>query len=508
MSKVNWSNVERLRTKWRGDDASEWPEPVDLFGNLAPPAFPTDVMPEPIRSFANDQAELIGVDPAIICMASLAAVAGCLDDRIKIQPKRYDPTWTESARLWIGIIGDPSSKKSPGIKKAMAPVKAIAGGWRKEAEKEIAEWKEACAAADKNNEERPEKPITRRLTVSDITVEKLSSVMAETEPRGMLVDKDELTGWLASMDAYNNSAGGKDKAAWLEAYNGDAMEIDRVQRGSVFVENWSVSVVGGIQPQIIQSYANANDFDGMLQRFLLAYARPTTRGVDRYPDMEAKDAYAVALEDIARMQPQPGVVRLTDEAQKVREAFNDRLHDATTSLPNRHLTATLGKWEGTWARVVLAMHAVWCARKGIHPNASAVNGECARGAARLLWRTLLPHAIKFYGGLDTTEDDALGLAGLLLAREWDRFTVKRDLHNHMLACRKMKDWQREEMLDRLEAYGWIAREQGKLNERGRPAAYLVNPAIRERFAEQAEAERGRRAKVAQLMDDLSGREKM
>ncbi|PWG71575.1 hypothetical protein DF186_24190, partial [Enterococcus hirae] len=76
---------------------------VDLFNSLALPPFPVDLLPSVIGNYAKDQAELIGVDPAVIGMAAIGAAASCIDDRIEIQTKRYDPTWTESARLWVGI---------------------------------------------------------------------------------------------------------------------------------------------------------------------------------------------------------------------------------------------------------------------------------------------------------------------------------------------------------------------------------------------------------------------
>ena len=500
-----WARAAETEQRSTGNGSSgsgdrEWPEPIDIFGGFATPAFPADTMPELIRNFADDQAELIGVDPAILCMTAIGAVAGCLDDRIEIQPKRYDPTWKESARLWVGIIGNPSTKKSPGIKKAMGPVKKIAGEWRKETNDTIKEWQKDCeqAKAEDKNASLPEKPVTKRLTVGDVTVEKLSDIMAETEPRGILVDKDELTGWLASMDAYKNGAGGKDKAAWLEAYNGGAMEIDRVTRGSVFVENWSASVIGGIQPQVIDEYANANNHDGMLQRFLLAYAQPASRGVDRRPDLDAKDAYDAMLQKIARMTPGEAV-ELTAEAHEVREAFNERLHTAVTSLPNPHLVAMLGKWEGTFARLCLVLHAVKCAQARVHPSSRQVSSGTAQAVDRLLWRTLLPHAIKFYGGLDATENHARQLAGLLLSRQWETFTVRRDLVLNMHAFRKLKEHDREETLDRLFAYGWVEPDDTRLNERGRPAGYRVNPKIHLRFAEQAEAETERRDKVATIL---------
>ena len=479
------------------------PEPADLFGQFTTPVFPVDLMPVPIRDYAKDQAELIGVDSAILSMAALGAVAGCLDDRVEIQPKRYDPTWTESARLWIGIIGEPSAKKSPGIAKALSPVRKVAAKWREEYNKKHKEWQEECDRIKREDKhaETPPGPQLKRLTASDVTVEKLGDILHQCEPRGIIIDKDELTGWLASMDAYKQGAGGKDKAAWLEAYNGGGMEIDRVNRGSLWVENWSATVIGGIQPQVITDYANANNHDGMLQRFMLIHASPAHRGVDRHPDMQAKEAYADMMEQLVEVQPGLEPVQLSPEAHEIREAFNDRLHKAVTSMPNRHLTAMLGKWEGLFARVCLAFHAAECACSKDHPSASPVGGETARKVDRLLWHCLLPHAIQFYDGMDPTEDQARQLAGLLLARKWERFTVRRDLNNNMKTYRRMKEWEREEMLDRLEAYGWIGAEPA-LNERGRPVAYKVNPLVHQRYAEHAEQEKERRRQVAEILGEL------
>lgn len=476
---------------------------VDLFGNMEQPPFPVDLFPPVVADFAKDQAELMGVDPAIICMAALGALAGCIDDRLQIQPKRFDPTWRESARLWIGIIGDPSTKKSPGMKKAISPVNRVAAEWRKKHAEAVKQWEDECEKLKANDKKAklPPKPAAKRLTVSDSTVEKLGEILAGMEPRGILVDRDELTGWLNSMDAYKNG-GGKDRAAWLEAYNGGGQEVDRIQRGSLWVPNWSACVVGGIQPQVIQGYAKVTNHDGMLQRFILVHAAPAKPGIDRHPDMEAKMAYSDLVEQLACLQPTDEPVKLSDGAHAVREAFNDKLHRATISLPNPHLAAMLGKWEGTFARVLLTLHVAECAARREYPTEKQVPEQTARNVAALLWKVLLPHAIRFYDGLDATESHAKSLAGLLLARGWERFTVKRDLHNNMVAFRKMMEWEREEMLDRLAAYGWIFPEQGKINERGKPSAYLVNPDIHRRFTGQAEREKQRRAEVAKITADL------
>lgn len=476
------------------------PEVVDLFSNLELPAFPLMLLPEQIRDYAADVAERTGSDPAITGTAALAVAAGALDDRIRIQPKRHDTGWTESARLWVGIIGDPSVMKTPGINAAMSPLKAIDADLRREYQAAMAEHKEACEGL-KKGDERPPEPVQTRVIVSDATVEKLGDILSRQEPRGILSYQDELSGWLASMDAYKNGAG-KDRSAWLEAYNGGSMAVDRISRGSIFVENWSASVLGGIQPTVIHAYAKATNHDGMLQRFILIHARPAGEDQDRAPDKAAHDQYRRLIRHLYDLQPSADPVTLSEGAHEIREALNRKITSAVRCMDNPFLTAALAKWRGLFARLLLVYHAADCAALQKYPAAVQVRPETAEQVAELMLRVLFPHAARFYQGMDHAEDSAKELAGLLLADGCERFTCKRYFNQRWKASRKLTPWEIEAVLDRLEAYGWITPEPGKLNERGRPAAYRVNPEVHSRFQAHAEAERERRAEVAAMMAEL------
>lgn len=483
--------------------AADKVQAVDLFNRFSLPEFPVELLPPIVREYAADQSELIGVDPAVIGVSSLAVAAACIDDRIEIQPKRHDTGWTESARLWIGIIGDPSAKKSPGLKKALSPAFAVDADWRKESAQKLTQWQEQCESLTKD-EPKPEKPILKRLIVDDVTVEKLAMIAAESEPRGILSFRDELSGWLSTMDAYHGGAGGKDKAAWLEAYNGGPKAIDRVTRGSLFVENWSACVLGGIQPGVIHSYAKATNHDGMLQRFILVKAGQARLGADRPPNSQIRDDYRQLISDLSRIEPSLDAVKLSDEAQEIRKGYEEKLHKAIISFDNAFLTATLGKWSGTYARLLLIYHCIECSMDAIYPASRPVSANTARKVSDLVWQVLFPHAIEFYQGMDETEENARLLAALMLAKQWPRFTVKRDLAQQWKHSRKMKPWEIDTTLDRLESYGWIWPDDAAgLNERGRPVAYMVNAEIHQRFTEQAAAEKARRKEVATMMRELA-----
>lgn len=490
-------------TQGSGDQTDELPEPVDMFGNLEPAPFPVECLPDVIGDFARDQSALMGVDPGVMGMAALVVAASVTDDAIEIQPKRHDYTWTESARLWFAAVGPPSAKKSPALAKVMKPANAIDAEWRKESEKKrkAHERKVKKLQKESPDEPPPPPPIYKRLVFGDTTVEKLASVMAECEPRGMLVFRDELTGWLSSMDAYKNG-GGKDRADWLETYNGGPNSIDRVQRGSTIVENWSACVFGGIQPSVIHQYAGNTNHDGMIQRFIMLHVRDAQRGEDRAPDQELYYAYRSVIFHLSGIEPSGAPVQLEEGAHEVREALWDRLHRVTQSHPNPFLTAALGKWEGLFARLLLTFHVVDCASDGVHPCNRNVTAANAQRVSDLMWHCLLPHAIRFYQDLDDIEDKARVVAGLILGRSWERFTVKRDLDRYLRVSRKWKPWQLDETMQRLQSFGWILPEGTKLNERGRPAAYAVNPKVHTGFHEVAEKERQRREEVSQLMQEI------
>src|SRR5690606_14153359 len=93
-------------------------QPVDVFGVSSPKPIPMSVLPPQIVNYVQDQADLVGCDPSMVALGALVSAAACIHDGIRLHPKRHDPTWKESARLWGAVVGTPSTRKSPALKKA------------------------------------------------------------------------------------------------------------------------------------------------------------------------------------------------------------------------------------------------------------------------------------------------------------------------------------------------------------------------------------------------------
>jgi putative DNA primase/helicase len=208
--------------------------------------------------------------PAVV---SVLCLAGVVNRRAVIQPKASDTSWVVVPNLWGGIVAPPGLMKSPVISAISQPLTRIEALWRTEyesakseyeQEKELAElrraaWREQFKAAQKKNSKdapmRPDdsiaEPVTHRLITHDATVEKLHEILRDN-PAGILVIRDELSGWLATLDKPGREG---DRGFFLSAWNGDTgYTIDRIGRGSIHVDACCVSMLGGIQPARLRSY--------------------------------------------------------------------------------------------------------------------------------------------------------------------------------------------------------------------------------------------------------------
>ena len=250
--------------------------PIDLWQHYEAPNLPKGLLPEPIERFARGHAEVMGVDPAGLAMATLCVCAATLSDAIKLQVKRHDPTWCESARLWVGLVGSPSMKKTPIMSAALRPLKRIDANLMRAYTQKRQQY-DLLSAKERKEAERPRQ---ERRVISDATVEAAQEVLRDS-PRGVLSAQDELSGWFGQMDKYAPGKGSQaDRGFWLQAFNGGSYSLNRIARGASYIPNCSISLLGGIQPEPIRAIANDTHDDGLVQRLLPVILRPGKVGRD------------------------------------------------------------------------------------------------------------------------------------------------------------------------------------------------------------------------------------
>lgn len=242
------------------------PLSVDL---PAVPKFDYRLLPSDLTHWVRDIAERIHCPPDFVAVTAMSALASLLGRRAAIHPKRHDD-WLVICNLWGALIGRPSAMKTPAMSEGLRPIKQLAIAARKQYEEDRREYqadevmgklneeltkaaiKKALKSGDSTqiesarsdyarSQEQPQPVTEKRYIVNDPTTEKLGELLNEN-PAGLLLERDELTGWLRSLDREDRS---NDRAFYLECFSGDGhYTYDRIGRGTVHIANLTLSVIG------------------------------------------------------------------------------------------------------------------------------------------------------------------------------------------------------------------------------------------------------------------------
>ena len=103
------------------------------------------------------------------------------------------------------------------------------------------------------------------------------------------------------MDKYSGNRGAfKDRGFWLQSFNGGGYAVDRITRGSGYVPNLSVSMLGGIQSDLLRKFATDSVDDGLLQRLFPIVLRSATLGRNEHADV---DDYSDLVDCLYALEP-------------------------------------------------------------------------------------------------------------------------------------------------------------------------------------------------------------
>jgi putative DNA primase/helicase len=439
IQKVDGLAAERLAEQ----DGNGWTDPSPLPTLPAVPAFPLEILPDALQGWAADLSDRTRYPLDFISVSAMVALGSILGRKIGIRLKAKD-TWTEHANVWGAIIGPPSALKSPALRDGLAPLRRLQALADELHAKEVAEYEGKTLAAEAKNDaekanfkkaaakghagdtleqvEVPRAPPPRCLYTSDSTYEKLT-VLAAENPTGLLIERDELAGFLTALEAEDQAAG---RAFYLSGWSGrESYRTDRIGRGTVRIGGYALSILGGIQPgpldRYVRSAFSGEKADGLLQRFQLAvWPDPAEyQYVDRWPDQDARSAAWAVFEQINNLDPKgftrdqfsyEPFVRLDPEAQATFEGWIVE-HMAERREAERQgevsaVSAHFGKYPGLLAKLTLLIH--FCD----NPDSGYVTEVTLLKA--LSWLDYLaPHAQRIYHAASAPATDT---ARLLLAR--------------------------------------------------------------------------------------------
>ncbi len=457
-------------------------DPVDLWGHFDPPPLPEGLLPVVIEEFAKEEAGTMGADPTGLAMAALTVCAAGLPDRVKLQVKKHNSHWKESARIWTAVVGGVSAKKTPILSRATMAIRKVDWDLARTFETEM----EVYGQLTKEEQKQHKPPTPVRLVIEDCTIEAMQEAV-KGNLDGVLKVHDELAGFFGSMERYNGRAGNSNRAFYLQAYNGGQYILDRVGRGAIRFENLSMCVLGGIQPDVMRGIAADSVEDGLIQRIVPVMLRDAEAGKD-VPAGRAGARYDQLVASLRETVPPPEPLQLDDAARAIREGLEHRHIKLQRYYAgfNKRLAAHIGKYDGLFARLCLLWHHVEGA------GTPAVTESTAQRVAEFMHRFMLPHAIAFYTsilGVSDNHDSVSQVAGYILAKKLVRIT-SRDIQSGVAAMSGLKRQEVEVICDQLESLGWLFRVQGPRRD---SAHWEVNPEVHRKFAERAAREATARA---------------
>jgi Protein of unknown function (DUF3987) len=480
----------------------DWPKPAAHLLRTERPAPPAldlnDLFLPEMADWVRSAAERKGAPPDYVAATVLSVAASAIGASRRAQVR---PGWKEAPTLWFALIGNPSAGKSPALDAALAPFRALENFQRRKAEEEVKKWKEreqiavlaksawssTVKKAIKEGSGAPDKPAEMelgsrphipRLVVQDSTIERLADILSN-QPRGTLMFRDELAGWLEGMSRYSS---GSDRPFWLEAYGAGTFTVERMSRPPVTVQSLSACVIGGIQPDRLESLMLAQDDDGLLARFIPIWPNPapiTTPCAacdETYLEAILSALYGLPFDEDVEGDPRPRIIHCTDMAEASIDTLRVHVREQESATEGL-LVSFLGKLPGMAVRLSLVLSQLDAACYG-QPEPKKIEESHVNRAIRFLLNYALPMARRTYGeiGLSKEERRAIGLVKFLRENRLQAFTTREVIRARSGGLSKASDLN--PVLVILEDGGVIRPIDVEISPKGgRPVRqFAVNPA--------------------------------
>lgn len=186
-----------------------------------------------------------------VACAILGAASAALVGRVSVQLK---DTWEEKTQLYLGLVGNSGSKKTPVINTICAP---------------LIDWFNRNGISSRELAEGMGQPIEEITT--DATPEALAMDMAEHNGRGIILsDEGTILSIMAGM-TYGKTGGAQNIDIALQAWNGGMVRCRRKgENADIRIAHANLSIMVGLQPNMLKTFTRNEYLNGrgLPQRFL------------------------------------------------------------------------------------------------------------------------------------------------------------------------------------------------------------------------------------------------
>lgn len=360
------------------------------------PPFPIETLPPVAANYVREAAASLNVPVDFVATPMLAVLAAAIGASHVLQVR---DDWSEPSVLFTCVVGDPGSNKTAAWRSAIAPLLELQAEFDAAYAEELAAYKERLqlyeqelaiwrkrpkSQVDEPKPTEPPKPRPQQVVADDITIEGLARVLRDN-PRGLLVARDELVGWVLSFNQYRRA--GDDRQRWLQAWRTLPWRINRATRDEpIIVTRPTISLAGTMPPDTLSLLQDERQ-DGFIDRILFTYPDPAHYAWPEHgipPDTQR--AYFGLVNKLYELSPAcvtpvewvPRVVRLSPTALRLFAQHDlewHRLMEAELALKGMY-----AKVPSHAARLCLVLHLATAVSSG------STNGLVQPETVEAAWR--------------------------------------------------------------------------------------------------------------------------
>jgi hypothetical protein len=483
---------------------------------IAAPRLPLSVFGPRWSKWLKDAANGKVAPVDFTAMPLLAVAASLIGNARRVSPWPDRDDWIEPSVLWIARVGPPSSRKTPGAEPVHKIINRLQWEVYENYKQELIAWEgkrmRAMLARERWKRDQkirlanarkqtslpirddeppstnldPPRPVEKSLITVDVTIEALGSLL-EAQPKGILEQCEELSGWLGSFNRYNKGTG--ERSFWNKAYNGEYHNIRRqnMNGGSIHIKHLAISVEGSIQPDHLNILFDGID-DGMIARFL--YAAPDTIPFAKPTGAVNQDPALRALRKLTELTMDGDTFKIIrfDQAGAERMA---QWYGGTNTEREKGLSGKFLSWHGKFpgkvARLALVLtYLKWAIEPGQTPEPEFIPDMSVTDAIKLADEYFLRMGERVFGdsALSQTMKNAKAVAllisrGKFVERTGNIRTISaRTIQRASVNQMKHKE-QVQGAVDELISAGWLKKiERVPLSQVGQPRKdYEVNPLV-------------------------------
>lgn len=338
--------------------------------------FPDDVFPETVQRFLSAQR----IQYEYLAGGMLATLSMCIGNSSTLLAS---DGYEVKAILYLAIVAPPGASKTPALKTVFSPLISHDNKLFEVYEEQYKKYKKELAAFKNSVKkdasiEEPEEPQLKQVMIHDATIEKLIGILSvNTDGCGLFAD--ELAGFLKRMNQY--SSGGDEIQKWLELWSGGGITVQRISRKTDKVTNPFCTIIGGIQPGVLQSLSSEeNEHNGFYHRFLFVYPDVMQKLNWEYHsvDPDLINRYHQFIKDLLTRRQQKIQYRLSPEANQLyKEWFDNKNLKYNVSDSDNH-KGIIAKYQDYCLRFSLIIQCSYdCDEMGYGNIISANNMERA-----------------------------------------------------------------------------------------------------------------------------------